>query len=251
VSPAELGHLIKPFVFVDHVVADPSMPQTFGLHPHSGIATFSVLLEGSVGLDSIHGGRATIDAGGAEWMSAGSGVWHAGATTRVGTINGYQIWVGLPSDTELADAHERFVAPDEIPVHGPARVLLGELGDRRSPVDCPLKLNCLDVDLESNEHWNYTPPAGHDVLWVCVHDGSLTAGDCVSAGELAIFEHSERSVEFVAQQRCRFLLGSATLSPHDLCIGEYSVHTSVEALRQGEQNIEKQRETLRQQGLLK
>jgi hypothetical protein len=89
-----------------------------------------------------------------------------------------------------------------------------------------------------NEHWTCNPPAGHDVLRVCVHDGSLTAGDRVSAGELAIFEHSERGVEFVAQERCRFLPGSAALSPRDLCIGEYSVHASVEALRQGEQSIE-------------
>ena len=47
-SPSDLGQLIKPFVFLDHFHIDgqgPSMPMELGWHPHSGIATVTVVLE--------------------------------------------------------------------------------------------------------------------------------------------------------------------------------------------------------------
>src|SRR6266446_3524226 len=48
VSPSDIGELIKPFVFLDHaeVVARPE--PLFGIHPHSGIATLTVVVRGGV-----------------------------------------------------------------------------------------------------------------------------------------------------------------------------------------------------------
>src|SRR5260370_18412256 len=51
VSPSDLGELIKPFVFLDLAAFDgrfAPMPMGFGWHPHSGIATVTVMLEGAV-----------------------------------------------------------------------------------------------------------------------------------------------------------------------------------------------------------
>lgn len=44
VSPSDLGQLLKPFVFLDLFDAPPDSFGGFGLHPHSGIATLTVLL---------------------------------------------------------------------------------------------------------------------------------------------------------------------------------------------------------------
>jgi hypothetical protein len=57
------------------------------------------------------------------------------------------------------------------------------------------------------------------------------------SGELAIFEPSEQSIDLVAEGNTRFVLGSAAKHPHDLTLGNYSLHTSMEALRTGEQEI--------------
>ena len=44
------------------------------------------------------------------------------------------------------------------------------------------------------------------------------------------------------------MIGSATRHPHDLVLGNYSVHTSVEALRRGETEIRRLGAELRARG---
>jgi redox-sensitive bicupin YhaK (pirin superfamily) len=46
VSPGDIGELIKPFVFLDYFDADPASAPKFGFHPHSGIATLTLILSG-------------------------------------------------------------------------------------------------------------------------------------------------------------------------------------------------------------
>ncbi len=47
-SPSDLGQTLKPFVFLDLFDNEGTSFSGFGLHPHSGIATLTYLLEGSV-----------------------------------------------------------------------------------------------------------------------------------------------------------------------------------------------------------
>ena len=67
----------------------------------------------------------------------------------------------------------------------------------------------------------------------------------IPAGEIAIFEPSEEPIDFVAEGDTRFVIGSAPEHPHDLVLGNYSVHTSDEALRRGEAEIRRIGEQLR------
>src|SRR5579862_3197507 len=46
VSPGDVGELIKPFVFLDYFDADAAHAPAFGYHPHSGIATLTLILSG-------------------------------------------------------------------------------------------------------------------------------------------------------------------------------------------------------------
>jgi redox-sensitive bicupin YhaK (pirin superfamily) len=47
VSPSDVGQMIKPFVFLDLVdTQDAIGQQGFGWHPHSGIATLTLLMDG-------------------------------------------------------------------------------------------------------------------------------------------------------------------------------------------------------------
>jgi hypothetical protein len=109
----------------------------------------------------------------------------------------------------------------------------------------------LAVSLKDGERWTYDPPVGHTVGWVAVHDGVLRASAPVAGGELAIFEPSEESIDFVAEGDTVFVLGSAVQHPYDLVLGNYSVHTSAQALRQGEAEIRRIGQTLRADGILR
>ena len=48
-SPGDLGQFVKPFVFLDYIATQSlaDMPK-FGMHPHSGIATLTFLMQGEV-----------------------------------------------------------------------------------------------------------------------------------------------------------------------------------------------------------
>src|SRR3982750_905975 len=98
VSPSDLGQLIKPFVFLDHFNFDGRerpMSMDLGWHPHSGIATVTVVLEGALRYAETTGKAGLLPAGGVEWMRAGNGVWHTGAP-EPGGVRGFQLWVALP-----------------------------------------------------------------------------------------------------------------------------------------------------------
>ncbi|RDJ05814.1 pirin family protein [Rhizobium grahamii] len=47
------------------------------IHPHSGIATVTVLPEGDL-FRKGDWGNGVLDYGGVEWMQAGRGIWHQG-----------------------------------------------------------------------------------------------------------------------------------------------------------------------------
>ena len=73
----------------------------------------------------------------------------------------------------------------------------------------------------------------------------------IPSGEIAIFEPSGESIDFIAEGKTGFVLGSAAKHPHDLVLGNYSVHTSAEALRQGETEIRRIGRQLRANGTLR
>lgn len=248
VSPGDVGEWIKPFVFLDLFASDsPAAFRGFGMHPHSGIATLTYLMAGDMSYEDTTGKSGTLHAGSVEWMRAGNGVWHTGAPVGDAPSLGFQLWVALPAGLENAPALSQYLAPQEIPQAGPARVLLGSHAGAQSPIEAPSPMTYLAVQLRDGEHWRYVPPAGHTVAWVAVAVGALGAGGAVDTGELAVFEESEGAIDFTARGDTHFVLGSAAKHPHELVMGRYSVHTSREALAQGEAEIRRIGTQLRQE----
>src|SRR6267142_326067 len=136
VSPSDLGELIKPFVFLDLAFFDgrsAPIPMDLLWHPHSGIATVTVVLEGAIHFAETTGRSGTLPTGGVEWMRAGNGVWHTGAPAE-GRVKAFQLWVALPPELENGPNASHYVKPDDIPIEGPVRVILGAYGKSKSPI---------------------------------------------------------------------------------------------------------------------
>ena len=215
-----------------------------------GIATLTCVAEGAVSYIDPDNIRGTLPAGGVEWMQAGRGMWHGGGLDKAGRTRGFQLWIALPPGLELGPTMSIYQAPEDVPEEGPARVLLGNYGSTSSAIESPSPINYLAVRLKAGERWRYEPPAGHNVLWVAVAAGVLSAPDVLQHGELAAFEPSSEAVQFKALSDTEFVLGSAAAHEHDLVPGYYSVHTSPEALRDGEAHILSIKERLVQEGRL-
>jgi len=250
-SPSDVGQLIKPFVFLDYGVIPYAGEAMAGIHPHSGIATLTLPIRGGVVYEDTTGKSGVLEAGGLEWMKAGGGVWHDGRVSAPGPLQFFQLWVALPASEESAPAESQYISPQEIEQEGPARVLLGQLGNATSPIRAPHGMNYLQVQLKNGERWRYQPPADHTVAWVSVYKGELQASSIVAAETLAVFEESNAAIDFVARGDTAFVLGSAIKHPHDLVMGYYSVHTSEEALQRGEAEIMRIGNRLRAEGRLR
>ena len=250
VSPGDIGERIKPFVFLDYFDADPALAPKFGFHPHSGIATLTLILSGQAFYKETTGREGVIDTGGVEWMRAGSGVWHTGGMFGSERIKGFQLWVAMTPELELAEPESQYLGASDFHSAGPARVIAGEHDGVRSIVGSPRGVTYLDVHLRAGERWTFRPAKGHHVTWLASHEGTLATPERISTGELAVFEESDRPIEFEALTDAGFVLGSAVKHPYDLVTGHYSVHTNVESLRIGEKNISDLGRHLHNQGVL-
>ena len=238
-SPGDLGRILKPFVFLDLFSPEAGRIGDMPLHPHSGIATVTVLTEGDLRFDDPVSGSGTIGYGGVEWMRAGGGVWH-GKEMSAGTspqIRGFQLWLALPRERENAAVDSQYIEAAGMPVAGPATIILGEWDGAVSPVRAPSGINYLLVTLAPHERWAYTPPAAHNIAWLAVSHGGLTGELAAQSGELAILEGAGTIPLQASADGARFVVASAAEQRHDLVTGSYSVHTSKAALQQGEARI--------------
>jgi redox-sensitive bicupin YhaK (pirin superfamily) len=242
-SPSDLGEYLKPFVFLDIFDMDlrgpagPRMP----IHPHSGIATVTVLTKGRMNFEDPDAGSGTLGYGAVEWMRAGGGVWHGQemSPADVPRVQGFQLWLALPPELENSPPQSRYIEADAMRRAGPAHVIVGEYDGVRSPVPAWDGVNYLLVTLQPGESWTYQPPPGHSVGWMAVASGAVETGAPVSAGEMAVFEEGESPIALknAGEEDAVFVLGSAMPHRHDLHLGNYSVHTTAQALEAGESRI--------------
>jgi redox-sensitive bicupin YhaK (pirin superfamily) len=250
VSPSDLGQSMKPFVMLARYSVPEKATFNYPMHPHSGVASLAIIVEGTLHSVDSKGRPKVLQRGSVEWLLAGRGIWHGGPVSTVAQTCGYLMWLALPPEHELALPAEAFVDARQPPVENAARVLLGRFNKTESIWPTPVPATCLYVELREGDTWHYDPPDTHDVLWMTICLGLLDAGEPVREGELVVFERSSQRVNIIARSDCSFILGSAQFSPYEIVESHSSVHTSLAALRQAEDEIARLGEQLNAQGRL-
>lgn len=130
-----------PFLMLDDFRGDRPEDYLAGFpwHPHRGMETVTYMLEGRIEHGDSMGHAGTVEGGGVQWMTAGSGILHQEMPKPVdGRMGGFQVWVNLPAAQKMMDPRYQEVAGDAIPVvHGggaTVRVVAGEHGGAHGPV---------------------------------------------------------------------------------------------------------------------
>src|SRR5690606_26855137 len=101
-------------------------------HPHRGFETVTYMIAGRMRHRDSAGNEGLLGPGGAQWMSAGSGLVHSELPEQEqGMMEGFQLWLNLPAARKMSAPGYRDIAPDAIPafdaeggVH--VRVIAGE-----------------------------------------------------------------------------------------------------------------------------
>lgn len=192
-------HDLDPFLMLDEIRSDQREDFVAGFppHPHRGIETLTMMLDGGFEHQDHMGHRAAIRSGGAQWMSAGRGVIHSEMPLpEESKIHGFQLWINLPAADKLQEPDYAQAEAAELPVleleAGRLRVLAGRLGEQVSPIDHPAcEAAVLDLQLAPGGRYEWTPPAGHRAL-VRPYVGAVSVGagadqlDGLESGRMAV-----------------------------------------------------------------
>ena len=125
-SPSDIGEMLKPFVFLDHAEVPHSGSELAGIHPHSGIATLTTVLQGGLVYEDTTGKQGEVPTGGLEWMKAGGGVWHDGGALKGDPLRVFQLWVALPPAAENSAPESQYISPRDVQEDGAHLGALGE-----------------------------------------------------------------------------------------------------------------------------
>lgn len=115
---------VDPFLFLNHHGPQTYRPGNnglpFGPHPHRGFETVTFILQGSLAHYDSGGHESVIEAGGVQWMTAGSGLVHAEVSPPEfkrdgGPLEILQLWVNLPSGLKMTPPRYSGVQEDAIP----------------------------------------------------------------------------------------------------------------------------------------
>jgi redox-sensitive bicupin YhaK (pirin superfamily) len=216
IAPWEIGERTTPFVLLNYLEAERRQRPLMGVHPPTGIATLTVVLNGELSFEDASGRRGEVAAAGLAWMKAGGVLWHEGGDAMREPLRIFHLWVEQPAaPAELATTSE-CIGPDEVEADGPVRVLLGEYGHARSRIrQARAELNFLHVQLKDGEHFRYTAPAEHNLAWLALDRGGLQFpdGGRVLWEQIALFSDAADPIEVQADGEASFVLGSARRPP--------------------------------------
>ncbi|MBX3262472.1 MAG: pirin family protein [Labilithrix sp.] len=189
-----------PFVLLmDDRLDVPVRRQIGGAHPHAGLETVTLLLEGTLS-DRDEG---ELSAGDVLWMTAGRGIIHNEAVEAFGRSRILQLWIGLSArDREAAPRFEvvrrekaaRIVAPG---VDG--RLYSGASGSLRSPTRNHVPVTMLEVTLEPGATFEQELPGSYNGFFYVIAGSVRVDGASVAKGEVGWLRPSDaHQVAFTA-----------------------------------------------------
>ena len=177
-----------PFV----LMAEDFMPRdAFGEHPHRGIETVTLVLEGAVEHSDSAGNKGLLDAGDAQWMTAGRGIVHNENAVPGSIAHTLQLWVNLPASVKMTEPRYQTLHGDVLPVRVETgveiKVLSGRSGDVVSPTLNHVPVTALDARIASGASFKQLLEPGANAF-LLVFEGDARVGSSerrVQAGELA------------------------------------------------------------------
>ncbi len=146
--PAKQAQAVGPFIFLDHfgpIEVKPGEAKGASAHPHAGIETLTLLLEGSSTHKDSMGNVSSMLPGEVQWMRAGAGVIHdespsADLLMHGGRNHGVQLWLNMPRAHKHDAPEYRHFSRDDIPVIRAEdgsyliRLIAGQLAGQEGPL---------------------------------------------------------------------------------------------------------------------
>ena len=167
-------------------------PKGFEEHPHRGMQTVTVLLEGALEHRDHTGAHGILRAGDVQWMTAGRGVLHSEMPYGDETAHTLQLWLNLPRKLKMIPARYKDQRLGDTPVRkvagGEVRVYAGRSGEVSHPYGSDYPMSLLDVRLAAAASIGQEVST-RDRGFIYVLEGAATVGgQRVTKNQVAWFE---------------------------------------------------------------
>jgi redox-sensitive bicupin YhaK (pirin superfamily) len=189
-------------------------PGGFEEHPHRGMQTVTVVLEGALEHRDHTGAHGILAAGDVQWMTAGRGVLHSEMPHGEAQAHTLQLWLNLPASRKMIPARYRDQRLADTPVrrldNGEIRVYAGRSGGVSHGHGSDWPMGLLDLRLDAGAQIVQEVPPEHRAFLYALRGAALAGGKPLREGEVAWFEPGGgEAVSIEAQDAFRGLLFSA------------------------------------------
>jgi redox-sensitive bicupin YhaK (pirin superfamily) len=188
---------LDPFLMLDNFGSDDPNDYGGGFpdHPHRGFETITYMIAGRMRHRDSAGHEGLLQNGGVQWMTAGRGVVHSEMPEQEeGVMEGFQLWLNLPSHQKLCPPGYQDIQSDNIPeLDLPSgvkvRIISGEVCGVRGAV-CrsadlfPTQTLYLDIHFTKNTTFQQALNPEHNAF-IFVYRGNVKV----------VSEHQETSVD--------------------------------------------------------
>lgn len=160
----------------------------FDKHPHRGIETVTLVLNGEIDhFDSVTGSGDTLRAGDFQLMTAGKGVIHNESPAKDGHVHLLQLWLNLPRQHKMtAPRYQNLLASDVPHFHGEnvhVKVYSGQSNGVRSPLSHYVPFDFLDVMMMSDSSISHSLPASYNGFIYVLEGEAQFGAEKVSASK--------------------------------------------------------------------
>jgi len=221
--PTQSVEYIDPFLFLNHhgpqVYRANNRGLPFGPHPHRGFETVTFILEGDILHKDTGGHESVIEAGGIQWMTAGSGLIHAEISSdnfkkTGGPLEILQLWVNLPAKFKMTEPRYIGLQANEIPTVPlapgvTAHAVSGGWGGTAGAVQPLADVALAWLDLAAGAPVVVPIAASRNIFFYVVRGSVRVNGTEVFARELAEFNHTGGELGIEALSDSVLLLGHA------------------------------------------
>ncbi|MEK7392520.1 MAG: pirin family protein [Fibrobacterota bacterium] len=211
----DLQHRLDPFLMLDSFKNENPEDYMGGFpdHPHRGFETVTYMLAGRMRHHDSAGNSGLLGPGGAQWMTAGSGLIHSELPEQeAGLMEGFQLWLNLPSHQKMSAPHYKDIPSDAIPEFvtpdgTKVRVIAGTSNHVDGAVSRPdTEPLYLDVHLPAGATFTQHLPTTHNAFLYIYRGSATVTGSVVPERTMAILSNETDSVTIVADVPARLIL---------------------------------------------
>ncbi|CAN5472560.1 pirin family protein [soil metagenome] len=225
-SPLPSGNLrqIDPFLFLNHHGPQKYAPYNrglpFGPHPHRGMETVTIIIDGDIMHKDSSGHESIMETGGVQWMTAGRGLIHSEVSSQAfkekgGNLEILQLWLNLPAKYKMVEPSYKGLQKEDIPVisldQGKVEVNLisGFWGDQKGPFEPMVNVSLYTINFKPGGKLTLKVPVDQNVFFYIVR-GTLSVNvQDVNHYHLVNFNTNSEDINILAREESILLLGHA------------------------------------------